>query len=120
MLWARMCGRGGAALSLWLACPAGGYLPRGLQNGQACAHRCIVDVLNVSENSALELRKALPRLCCRLQRAFKACCRVNFVFSVRFFENMLLDYKFRNIWMTVQSARWFGAKSTLHVCISGI
>ena len=29
MRWARVCGRGGPALSLWLACPTGGCLPRG-------------------------------------------------------------------------------------------
>ena len=29
VLWARVCGRGGPALSLWLACPAGGCVPRG-------------------------------------------------------------------------------------------
>ena len=29
LLWARECGRGGPALFLWLACPAGGCLPRG-------------------------------------------------------------------------------------------
>ena len=29
LLWARVCGRGGPALSLWLACPAGGCVPRG-------------------------------------------------------------------------------------------
>ena len=28
MLWARVCGRGCPALSLWLACPAGGCVPR--------------------------------------------------------------------------------------------
>ena len=29
VLWARACGRAGPALSLWLACPAGGCVPRG-------------------------------------------------------------------------------------------
>ena len=29
LLWARMCGRRGPALSLWLACPAEGSVPRG-------------------------------------------------------------------------------------------
>ena len=29
VLWTRMCGRGGPALSVWLACPAGGCVPRG-------------------------------------------------------------------------------------------
>ena len=28
LLWSRVCGRGGPALSLWLACPAGGCVPR--------------------------------------------------------------------------------------------
>ena len=27
MLWARACGRGGPAMSLWRACPAGGCIP---------------------------------------------------------------------------------------------
>ena len=38
-----------------------------LQNGQACANRCILDVLQVSENSAPDFRKASPRSCWRLQ-----------------------------------------------------
>ena len=59
-----------------------------LQNGQACAHRCIVDVLQVSENSALEFRKPSPRSCWRLQWAIKACCRVNLVFSLRFVSTL--------------------------------
>ena len=29
VLWARVCGRGGPALSLWLACPTGGCMLRG-------------------------------------------------------------------------------------------
>ena len=29
VLWARVCGCGGPAMSLWLACPAGGCMPRG-------------------------------------------------------------------------------------------
>ena len=29
LLWARVCGRWGPALFLWLACPAGGCVPRG-------------------------------------------------------------------------------------------
>ena len=31
--WARTCGRGGPAVSLWLACPAGGCVPRGGGDG---------------------------------------------------------------------------------------
>ena len=31
VLWARVCGQGGSALSPWLACPAGGYVPGGLR-----------------------------------------------------------------------------------------
>ena len=34
VLWARVCGCGGPALSLWLACPAGGCVPRGIAEGR--------------------------------------------------------------------------------------
>ena len=43
MLWARVCGHGGPALSLWLACPVGGCVPRGLWEavlGGVTFHRC--------------------------------------------------------------------------------
>ena len=43
MLWAQVCGPGGPALSLWLACPEGGCVPRGwreaVSEGMAF-HRC--------------------------------------------------------------------------------
>ena len=48
-------------------CPKDEIILFMLQNGQACAHRCIVDVLQVSENSALDFRKAYLRSCWRLQ-----------------------------------------------------
>ena len=43
VLWARMCGCGGSALSPWLACPVGGCVPRGWWGavpGGAAFHRC--------------------------------------------------------------------------------
>ena len=43
VLWARMCGHGGPALSLWRACPAGGPAPRGwweVVPGGVISHRC--------------------------------------------------------------------------------
>ena len=43
VLWVLVCGRGGPALSLWLACPAGGCVPRGRWEavpGGLPFHRC--------------------------------------------------------------------------------
>ena len=43
VLWARVCGSGGPALSLWLACPVGGCVPRGWWEavpGGVAFHRC--------------------------------------------------------------------------------
>ena len=43
VLWARVCGRGGPALSLWLVCPAGGCMPRrwwGAVPGGMAFHCC--------------------------------------------------------------------------------
>ena len=43
VLWARVCGRGGPALSPWLACPAGACVPRGLREavpGGLAFRRC--------------------------------------------------------------------------------
>ena len=43
VLWQRVCGRGGPALSLWLACPAGCCVPRGWWEafpGGLAFHRC--------------------------------------------------------------------------------
>ena len=43
VLWARVCGRGGPALSLWLACPAGGCVPPGWSEavpGGPASHCC--------------------------------------------------------------------------------
>ena len=43
VLWARACGLGGPALSLWLACPARGCMPRAGQRpfrGGMAFHRC--------------------------------------------------------------------------------
>ena len=43
VLWARLCGRGGPALPLWLACPAGGCVPRGWWEavlGRVAFHCC--------------------------------------------------------------------------------
>ena len=43
VLWARVCGAGGPALSPWLACPVGGWVPRGWWGavlGGLAFHRC--------------------------------------------------------------------------------
>ena len=43
VLWARVCGLGNPALSLWCACPAGGRAPQGLAGGcprVVTSHRC--------------------------------------------------------------------------------
>ena len=43
VLWARLCGLEGPALSPWLACPAGGCVPRGMREavpGVMALHRC--------------------------------------------------------------------------------
>ena len=43
LLWARVCGRGGPALSFWLACPVGGCVPLGCWEavlGGVAFYRC--------------------------------------------------------------------------------